>query len=130
MVITDDNGEIYSIEGSATDYEAIYAEDGYLVHTNHYISPRMQKYELDRQDITSSVVRYNRANRLMKKNKGKISVGMLKNFLQDHASRPKSLCRHGKYVKTTFSVIINLSNKTMFLAMGNPCESKYYEYTF
>jgi len=130
MVITDDNGEIYSIEGSATDYEAIYAEDGYLVHTNHYISPRMQKYELDRQDITSSVVRYNRANRLMKKNKGKISVDMLKNFLQDHASRPKSLCRHGKYVKTTFSVIINLSSKIMFLAKGNPCESKYYEYTF
>lgn len=130
MVITDDNGEIYSIEGSATDYEALYANDGYLVHTNHYLSPRMQKYEMDRQDITSSIVRYNRANRLMKKNREKISFEMLKEFLQDHVSRPTSLCRHGDKVKTTFSVIINLSSKTMFLARGNPCESQYYSYAF
>jgi len=130
MVLTDENGEIYSIEGSATDYEAIYATEGYLVHTNHYTSPRMRKYELDPYDITSSLVRYHRADRLMKNNRGKISQEMLKKFLQDHVSRPKSICRHGKNVKTTFSVIINLTTKTMFLARGNPCQSQYYEYTF
>jgi isopenicillin-N N-acyltransferase-like protein len=130
MVITDDNGEIYSIEGSATDYEAIYATEGYQVHTNHYISPRMRNYELDPYDITSSIVRYNRANRLMRNNKGKISIEMLKKFLQDHASHPKSICRHGNDVKTTFSVIINLTAKTMYLAKGNPCQSTYYKYTF
>jgi len=130
QVITDKNGEIYSIEGSAADYEALYATDGYLVHTNHYISPRMRKYELDPYDITSSMVRYNRANRLMKKNLGKISLEMMKKILQDHVSRPKSLCRHGKNTKTTFSVIINLTEKAMYLARGNPCESEYYKYTF
>ena len=130
QVITDANGEIYSIESSATDYEAIYAEEGYTVHTNHFIAPRMWKYELDRQDITTSIFRYNRANRLMKNNKGKISVDLLKSFLQDHVNRPGSICRHGKSVKTTLSVIINLTTKTMFLARGNPCESSYYEYTF
>jgi isopenicillin-N N-acyltransferase-like protein len=130
QVITDANGEIYSIESSATDYEAIYAEEGYLVHTNHYIAPRMWKYELDRQDITTSMFRYNRANRLMKNNKGRISVDLLKTFLQDHANRPGSICRHGKGVKTTLSVIINLTTNTMLLARGNPCESTYYEYTY
>jgi isopenicillin-N N-acyltransferase-like protein len=35
QVIADANGEIYSVEGSATDYAALYATDGYLVHTNH-----------------------------------------------------------------------------------------------
>lgn len=130
MVLADENGEIYSIEGSATDYEAIYATDGYLVHTNHYIAPRMRKYELDPRALTSSIVRYNRANRLMKNNKGKISVDLLEKMLKDHVNRPRSLCRHGSYVKTTFSVIINLNKKTMLLAKGNPCESKYFEYTF
>jgi isopenicillin-N N-acyltransferase-like protein len=130
QVIADQNGEIYSIEGSATNYEAIYGTDGYVVHTNHYVSPRMRPYELDPYDITSSIVRYNRANRLMKNNKGRISVEMLKTFLQDHVSYPKSICRHGNEVKTTFSVIINLTTKTMLLARGNPCESTYYEYTF
>lgn len=130
MVLTDDNGEIYSIEGSATDYEAIYASDGYLVHTNHYVAPRMRKYELDPRALTSSVVRYNRANRLMKNNKDKISIDVLKKMLKDHVNRPRSLCRHGAHVKTTFSVIINLNTKIMLLAKGNPCESKYFEYTF
>jgi isopenicillin-N N-acyltransferase-like protein len=130
QVIADANGEIYSIEGSATNYEAIYATEGYIVHTNHYISPRMRSYEADPYDITSSIVRYNRANRLMKNNKGRISVEMLRTFLQDHVSYPKSICRHGKEVKTTFSVIINLTTKTMLLARGNPCESTYYDYTF
>jgi isopenicillin-N N-acyltransferase-like protein len=129
MVLTDANGETYSIEGSATDYEPLYATDGYLVHTNHYVAPRMRKYELDPNEITSSLVRYNRAMRLMKKNRGKITFDMLKSFLQDHVSKPRSICRHGKYVKTTFSVIINLSAQTMFLARGNPCQSKYYKYT-
>jgi isopenicillin-N N-acyltransferase-like protein len=55
---------------------------------------------------------------------------MMRTFLTDHASRPKSICRHGSEVKTTFSVIINLTAKTMLLARGNPCESTYYEYTF
>lgn len=130
QVITDENGEIYSIESSATDYEAIYAEEGYLVHTNHYLSPRMRKYELDSQDITTSIVRYCRANRLMKTYKGRISIDLIKSFLQDHVNRPGSICRHGKGVKTTLSVIINLSAKTMLLARGNPCESTYHEYTF
>ena len=130
QVIADDNGEIYSIEGSATDCEAIYATDGYVVHTNHYVSTRMRPYELNPYDFTSSLVRYNRANRLIKNNKGKISVEMMKTFLADHVSRPKSICRHSSEDKTTFSVIINLTTKTMLLAKGNPCEFPYYEYSF
>jgi isopenicillin-N N-acyltransferase-like protein len=128
MVITDSSGEIYSIEGSATDYEALYGLEGYLVHTNHYLAPRMRKYELDPYDITTSMVRYNRANRLMRNNKGKITIDMLKKFLSDHTNYPGSICRHGKEIKTTFSVIINLSNLKMLLARGNPCSNPFYEY--
>jgi len=129
QVIADANGEIYSIEGSATNYEAMYATEGYLVHTNHYVTPRMREYEADPYDITSSMVRYNRANRLMKNNKGRISAEMLKSFLADHVSLPKSICRHGSEVKTTFSVIINLTTRSMLLAPGNPCKALYHEYS-
>ena len=128
MVITDSSGEIYSIEGSATDYEALYGLEGYLVHTNHYIAPRMRKYELDPYYITTSIVRYNRADRLMRNNKGKITIEMLKKFLSDHTNYPGSICRHGKKIKTTFSVIINLSNLKMLLARGNPCQNPFFEY--
>lgn len=128
QVITDRNGEIYSIEGSATDYAPLYSTDGYLVHTNHYLAPWMRKYEYDPQGITSSIVRYNRATRLLKNNRGRITVDLLKQFLADHVNYPGSICRHGTYVKTTFSVIINLTTGKMLLARGNPCEVEYNEY--
>ena len=130
QLITDASGEIYSIEGSATDYAPLYSTDGYLVHTNHYIAPWMRKFESDINGITSSIVRYNRGTRLLKKNLGRITVDKLKEFLSDHVNYPGSICRHGKGVKTTFSVIINLTTQTMLLARGNPCEVKYKVYNF
>ncbi len=128
QVITDANGEIYSIEGSATDYAPIYSSDGYLVHTNHYVAPWMRKFELDPNAITCSIVRYNRGIRLLKNNRGKITVEKLKQFLSDHVNYPDAICRHGERIKTTFSVIINLNTLTMLAAKGNPCEVKYNEY--
>lgn len=128
MIITDINGEIYDIEGSGSDQEIIYAKEGYLVHTNHYISDKMHSYEYDSQDIINSILRYNRADRLMKKNKGLITIDMLKEFLKDHINYPDSICSHTDY-KTTVSSIIDLTNKTMFLTKGNPCKSIYYKYT-
>jgi len=130
QVITDASGEIYSIEGSATDYAPLYSTDGYLVHTNHYVAPWMRKFEFDPNGIISSIVRYNRGTRLLKKNLGRITVDKMKEFLSDHVNYPGSICRHGKGVKTTFSVIINLTTQTMLLARGNPCEVKYREYNF
>ena len=129
QVISDSNGEIYSIEGSATDYEPLYAEDGYHVHTNHYTSLPMRHFEADRQWIASSIVRYNRGRRLLKGNLGKITVQTMMEALSDHVGHPRSICRHGTGVKTTFSVVIDLSSLTMYLAWGNPCEEEYAEYT-
>ena len=128
QVIADANGEIYSIEGSATDYEPIYSLEGYHVHTNHYTSPRMRHFEYDPQQISSSIVRYNRGRRLMKNDVGQITIKKLQEFLSDHVNHPRSICRHGEWVKTTFSVVINLNTLTMYLARGNPCEVKYNEY--
>ncbi len=128
QVISDSNGEIYSIEGSATDYAPLYAIDGYHVHTNHYVAPWMRKFEYDPTRISCSLIRYNRANRLLKNNVGKITVEKIKEFLSDHVNHPQSICRHGKRIKTTFSIIINLNTLTMWLAKGNPCEVKYNEY--
>jgi isopenicillin-N N-acyltransferase-like protein len=128
QVISDSNGEIYSIEGSATDYEPLYAEDGYHVHTNHYTSLPMRHFEADRQWISSSIVRYNRGRRLLKKQLGQITVESLQKALSDHVGHPRSICRHGSGVKTTFSVVIDLTTLTMYLAWGNPCEEEYVEY--
>jgi len=44
-LIAHESGELYSVEVSARRFSLVYGEDGYLVHTNHYLSPNMQAIE-------------------------------------------------------------------------------------
>jgi isopenicillin-N N-acyltransferase-like protein len=141
--LCDSNGEIYSLEGSATDFCALYAHEGYLVHTNHYLSHRMAKYEtaFEKANVKSpgagvdSIIRYNRALRLLKRELGKITVSSLANILSDHVNRPNSICRHinesdlplERY-KTIFSIIIDVTHLKVLICHGNPCVGEYKEY--
>ena len=131
-IVCDLNGEIYSMEGSATAFDPIYAEDGYLVHTNHYLSPRMWEFEADMHTRFSSIIRYNRARRLFRDELGEVSVGTFKRVLSDHVGFPESICRHPDQnlcehdqAMTIFSSVIDLTDKVMWVCYGNPCEGEY-----
>jgi len=135
QIVSDSKGEIYSLEGSATDFEPIYAVDGYIVHTNHYVTEKMKKYELDRDKIIHSIVRYNRALKLMKKALGNLSVDYYMKILRDHVNYPYSICRHQSKegtilgeIKTIYSAIIDLTHLTLWLCRGNPCTGEYKTY--
>jgi len=141
--LCDSSGEIYSLEGSATDFCTLYAHEGYLVHTNHYLSQRMAKYEASFQKAkekspganADSIIRYNRALRLLKRELGKVTVASLKNILSDHVNHPNSICRHidesdpplERY-KTIFSIIIDATHLKVLICQGNPCIAEYKEY--
>jgi isopenicillin-N N-acyltransferase-like protein len=137
------SGELYSVEASATDFAVINGIDGYIVHANHYIHPRMTGYESlfgnegnkSLKDGTSSIVRYNRALRLMKSQFGEITVESLKAILEDHVNRPGSICRHldigapqNEKYKTNIALIIDPTNLRMHVCVGNPCVGKFVEH--
>lgn len=131
-IVCDSNGEIYSMEGSATTFDALYAEEGYLVHTNHYLSPRMWKFETDMHTRFSSIMRYNRAKKLFRRELGEVSVSTFKRVLSDHVGYPESICRHPdarlsehERTMTIFSSVFDLTNKAMWICYGNPCEGEY-----
>jgi len=141
--LCDSSGEIYSLEGSATDFCALYAHEGYLVHTNHYLSNRMARYETAFQKANEkspgsgagSIIRYNRALRLLRRELGKVTVASLANILSDHVNYPNSICGHidesdpplERY-KTIFSIIINVTNLKVLICHGNTCVGEYKEY--
>lgn len=131
-IVCDRNGEMYSLEGSATDCAWLYAIDGYLVHTNHYTSDRMHKFESSPSSIGCSVFRYNRALRLLEDQLGNVTVESVKSILKDHVNRPGSICRHaepGKHPldvsETIFSVIYDLTNLEAHVLKGKPCTGTY-----
>jgi len=119
------DGQIVSVEASATDHELIEPQDGWLVHTNHYIHPRMLQYEKAPNNIPGSLSRYNRARELMERHTGPVTAATFKSFLGDHNSWPASLCRHGERVKTVFSAVIDLTERTVDGMVGSPCEGGF-----
>ena len=127
-IISDISGEIFSMEGSATDVEAIYIEDDILVHTNHYLSPAMRCFEADRSEIAGSLVRYHRAKRLLKENYGEITQELMMSVLRDHTNFPNSICMHGNISRTAYSIVIQLDQLCCWIGKGRPCETSYVRY--
>lgn len=138
------SGEMYSIEGTATDFAVIPADEGWLVHTNHYVSEAMLRHETvfsshsGRSPGTapSTLVRYHRARRLLRQHLGDVSVGVLKTILEDHFNHPRSICCHvpdgadpeDRYA-TIFSVIFDLSRLEAHVCPTNPCAGEYETHT-
>lgn len=138
------SGEMYCVEGSATDFAVLYPDEGYLVHSNHYLHPTMTKYEdlfggpgvrtLD--GCSGTVVRYHRARRLVKARLGDVTLDTLSEIMRDHVNHPDSICSHPlggvaehDRCKTTYAVMMDLTKKKMHVCFGNPCEGEFVQYS-
>lgn len=133
FMIGSSKGEGMSLEVGPGDFDVLYAEDGYLAHTNHFITPRlMYVKDTTRISLPDSFQRLGRFRTMVKLLGHKVSVNDLKEMLADHTSYPDSICRHedmlepeGKRLGTIFSIIMDLENGEMYFAPGNPCNSGY-----
>jgi isopenicillin-N N-acyltransferase-like protein len=129
------SGEMYNVEVSAEDFDVIYGIDGMLAHTNNYLSRRMRAIEKDSEELISSRVRYNRAIRLMRSQRGKLSLKSFQAILSDHVNYPQSICNHVdendsplERQQTIASLLMDLTTQTMYVSSGPPCQSEYYSY--
>ncbi len=129
-----ESGEIYSIEVSARKFEILYANEGYMVHTNHYIDPHMREVEKDPEELLSSRVRYFRASRLIRQSQHH-SIKSLQAIQKDHVNIPNSICNHNiegldplDREKTISALVIDLTSREMHITWGNPCQNTYHTY--
>ena len=126
------DGEIVSVEGSATDCELLRPDKrGTLAHTNHYVSERMQPYEADLAGARRSAVRYRRALRWLAE--GEITRTTLRAALSDHSDAPDSICRHpqhGSNSKTVFWCVADVTVGEITFGRGNPCDSEEQLHVF
>lgn len=127
-VIADGSGEVYSMEGSATDLEAIYISDDVMAHANHYVAPSMRRFERDRAGLANSILRHNRADYLLRRNYGKLTPELFRTLLADHAGYPTSICKHGLETQTVFSIIIQVETLKAWIGRGHACKMEYVEY--
>lgn len=133
-LIAHESGEMYNVEVSARRFALLSTTDGVIVHTNHYLDPQMQSIENDPDELISTRVRYFRAQRLLQQTR-RHSLTTLQAIQRDHVNLPDSICNHTNQAenlldreKTITSLIIDLTNRQVHAAWGNPCESEYFTY--
>jgi isopenicillin-N N-acyltransferase like protein len=133
-LITHESGEIYSVEVSSRKFAILSAQDGYMVHTNHYLDFNMQMIEYEPDDLISTRVRYFRADRLLRSS-NRHSIKSLQDIQRDHINFPNSICNHAEddmdpldREKTLNSMVIDLTARAMHIAWGNPCVNSYHTY--
>jgi isopenicillin-N N-acyltransferase-like protein len=131
-IVCSRDGELYSMEGSATAFEALYGAGGWLVHTNHYVGETMRRFESDPQQKFCSIMRYNRARKLLEPHLGRVTPETIMAIQRDHLSRPDSICRHenpadaeADRVKTLFGSVLNLTKGEAYVSGSTPCETEY-----
>lgn len=132
-LLVHESGEMYNIEVSARQFAILPAENGYLVHTNHYLDPKMQAIEYEPDELISTRVRYHRASRLLVSSQ-KHSLKSLQAIQQDHVNFPDSICNHDDVSamidrqKTINALILDVTARSIHIAWGNPCANNYHTY--
>ena len=133
-LLVHDSGEMYNVEVSARRFALIYGEDGYIAHTNHYLSEKMQAIESGPEELVSSRVRYFRALGQLKRTP-QHSIKSLQAILRDHVNFSNSICNHSidesdplDREKTINSIVIDLTAREMHIAWGNPCQNAYHTF--
>src|SRR2546426_4313450 len=128
LMISHEDGEVIDLEVTPDNVGVMYPERGVLTHTNHFIELRHQVKDLLRASIPDSLIRSNRAQKLLSRRRGKITVGDFKAVFTDHFSYPNSLCRHpnpkvplDKGFTTISSMIYDLNARTLHYSVHNPC---------
>lgn len=138
FLIAHGEGEIIDLEATPTDIGFIYPDRGILTHSNHFIDLRGRGI-MDRviAICPDTLIRGERAKRLISSRMGRIDVEVLKETFRDHFNYPNSICRHedprahqDQQLKTLASIIMNLNERIIHITNGPPCENEYIKLTF
>lgn len=138
ILLTSDSGEFIDFEMIPERVARVETTEKF-VHSNHFIDPAMKQFEKsDELEMIDSTWRLDRLTELIETNKGNIDEKKLEEILRDHKTDSVigkfSLCMHAceetDGYHTFASIINNLSDRTMTIAKGNPCQAEYKTYRF
>lgn len=133
LVVFDKSGRVIDIENTPTRHSIIQSRDGFLVHSNHYLSGELAGEERAAgEELRNSRARYRRMVELIQSAPGKISLEDLKHFLRDRGSQPDAICRFSsdgeEDVATIAGVIAEPAKGILHVAVGPPNKNRFKVY--
>ncbi len=129
------SGAALDVEAAPGDFTRLYPrfpDRGLLLHTNHFLSPRLAAtQDLSLWAMPDSAVRL---QRLQAGAPTPVALDDFRALLADHADYPHSICAHPdpddhplEQGATIASVLMDLNARRLWLAAGNPCQAPYRE---
>jgi isopenicillin-N N-acyltransferase like protein len=128
------SGAALDVEAAPGDFTRLYPqfpEHGLLLHTNHFLAPRLYPVDVSLWAMPDSAVRL---QRLRAGAAGAATLDDFRALLADHADYPHSICSHPdpadhplEQGATIASVLMDLSARRLWLAVGHPCQAPYSE---
>jgi len=128
-LLADKSGKMAALEVTTNKIHVRRPSSDYIIITNQFQEPQMQKLETLNERPSDSPQRYNGVERLLSSNLGKIDLEFAKKILKDHESL---VCSHIEFIKlgTLWSLVATLGEKTAWIADGHPCKTEYQLFSF
>lgn len=127
-------GEIVSLETSPDLVTSASPVAGIITHSNHFLDGRHGESQMERLS-PSTLFRAARLDRRLRRMRGSLDRSAIEEALRDHASFPQAICRHvderqdlERRTMTLASTVIDLDERVMWIANGNPCVTPYNRY--
>ncbi len=119
-------GDTLTIETSSTELAVV---EGPGPHTNHYTAPELAG--VGDEPGAGSLARLDRLTELLEVRPPSTPQEAME-ILSDHESTPQAICKHPgpndpEESTIVFSMVCELESRRMWVAAGNPCETKFEE---
>src|SRR6266542_6632903 len=137
LLITHRDGFSIDLETTPARHGWMYATDGILVHTNHFIAFVPEQIAATYRPFSvNSLWRLPRLERGLKAVRTAVGAtgvrDAIADTLRDHFGHPNSLCKHddpraetGDRYHTVASSIVDLTSGEYWISAGPPCENEY-----
>lgn len=130
ILLTDKTGEMIVVECNPFEINLRYPEknesgNNFIVTVNHFTSKKMQKHDRSKQNVYSSKPRYETAYNALKKPGNKNPLIYTQEIL---SGKYGFICQYKKIkFETIWSSVFDISKNKIFLAEGNPQNTKFIE---
>ena len=137
LIITQKDGVSLDLELDPTGCDVLIPENGLLVHSNHFIGPRMVQTH-PHSSLASTYCRLQTLKQNLQSRKD-LTAADIEEFFRDHRGYPVSVCRHPDPkltgparqddYQTNFAFVADLKSGLVRFAPGNPCEEEFVTLT-
>jgi isopenicillin-N N-acyltransferase like protein len=137
-VIASAQGLCINIEAAPDEFNYLYPEDGIIVHTNHFLGQNPKIRDMNALSSPNTLTRRYQAYKLLSAERGRITKEIFKKIFRNHVDKPNSVCMHQdphrpkgrESIQTVVSLILDISDFKLDIAMGPPCEHEYVTLDF